>query len=68
MTDPTLPTVKVKSDSPSGFAIINQTDFDKKVHTLWTAAKPKAIKKVVEEPVKEVEAEKPTARRRKKSY
>jgi hypothetical protein len=30
-----LATVKVKSDSPLGYVVINQRDFNRSIHTLW---------------------------------
>ena len=33
----TLPTVRVKADNDHGFAVINESDFDPKKHTLFDA-------------------------------
>lgn len=34
----TLPTVRVKADNDHGFAVINESDFDPKKHTLFVEA------------------------------
>jgi hypothetical protein len=39
-----IPTVTVVSDSCIGFLIINESDFNPEVHTLYEAPKPKADK------------------------
>jgi hypothetical protein len=36
----TLPTIKIKADTPKGFRIINASAFDPKVHAMWRASEP----------------------------
>jgi len=35
-----LETVKIKAEGPKGYMIINNADFDKKKHAVWTEPKP----------------------------
>ena len=39
------PTVKIEAESESGYSIINEADFDKKVHKLYKAPAKKPAKK-----------------------
>lgn len=43
MSDGTCPTVKVvSSEAPGGHIVINESDFDAKIHKLWVAAEKTA--------------------------
>ena len=47
-----LPVIRIVADTPEGYAIINEKDFDPKLHKRWTDAKPKSAttNKQTEEP------------------
>ncbi len=48
MVSETVPTVDVVSEqSPTGHMIINRSDFNAEIHTLWESAKD-AVEKVVD--------------------
>lgn len=50
-----LPTVKIQAENSSGFVVINESDFDSKVHKLFKEPKPE---KKNEEPEKKVDSSK----------
>lgn len=47
-----LPTIRIIADTSEGYAIVNEKDFDPKLHKRWTDAKPKSATshKQAEEP------------------
>lgn len=45
----TCPTTKVKAANEEGFMVINASDFDEKIHTLFEAVKPTSDEQIAVE-------------------
>jgi hypothetical protein len=53
MSDPN--TIKVAADTPSGYAVINEDDFDAALHKRWPPEEPESEKPRRGRPPKEAE-------------
>jgi hypothetical protein len=49
-----IPTVKIKSDSRVGFALINESDYDSKIHQLFDEVKIESTRKTQRKKSEEV--------------